>query len=105
MASVLLRPKLVPTTPQALSMGIHESQSLFWERMVALGLPFCKYMTAGKVRRGTWNSLNRAPTTGIHPPGQCLVARLALLINVQLNIFCCHSGPPLHHPQQRPIKP
>ncbi|KIZ02696.1 carboxypeptidase Taq [Monoraphidium neglectum] len=35
----------------ALSMGIHESQSLFWERMVALGLPFCKYMTAGKIRK------------------------------------------------------
>lgn len=34
----------------ALSMGIHESQSLLWERMVALGLPFCKYMS-GKVRK------------------------------------------------------
>jgi carboxypeptidase Taq len=34
---------------QALSMGIHESQSLLWERMVALGLPFCNYIN-GKVR-------------------------------------------------------
>lgn len=31
-------------------MGIHESQSLLWERMVALGEPFCKYMS-GKVNR------------------------------------------------------
>jgi Zn-dependent M32 family carboxypeptidase len=30
-------------------MGIHESQSLLWERMVALGLPFCNYIN-GKVR-------------------------------------------------------
>lgn len=35
---------------QALSMGIHESQSLLWERMVALGLPFAKYVT-GKIRK------------------------------------------------------
>ncbi|KAI8464429.1 MAG: putative carboxypeptidase [Monoraphidium minutum] len=34
----------------ALSMGIHESQSLLWERMVALGQPFCHYM-AGKVHK------------------------------------------------------
>ncbi len=29
---------------QALSMGVHESQSLLWERMVALGRPFCHYL-------------------------------------------------------------
>ena len=28
----------------AMSMGIHESQSLLWERMVALGLPFQSYL-------------------------------------------------------------
>eukprot|EP00775_Hariotina_reticulata_P006119 gene6119-6358_t len=28
----------------ALSMGIHESQSLFWERMVGLGLPFAQWL-------------------------------------------------------------
>lgn len=28
----------------AMSMGMHESQSLLWERMVALGLPFQKYL-------------------------------------------------------------
>lgn len=28
----------------ALSMGVHESQSLLWERMVALGLPFQNYL-------------------------------------------------------------
>ena len=28
----------------ALSMGVHESQSLLWERMVALSLPFAKYL-------------------------------------------------------------
>ncbi|MEK9628936.1 MAG: carboxypeptidase M32, partial [Nitrospinota bacterium] len=27
---------------EALTMGIHESQSLFWERMIAQSLPFCK---------------------------------------------------------------
>jgi hypothetical protein len=41
----------------ALSMGVHESQSLLWERMVALSQPFCKYIN-GKVRaraaRGRW---------------------------------------------------
>jgi len=26
-------------------MGVHESQSLLWERMVALSLPFAKYLT------------------------------------------------------------
>ena len=33
-----------PTTPtlQAMSMGVHESQSLLWERMVALQPPFSK---------------------------------------------------------------
>lgn len=31
-------------------MGIHESQSLLWERMVALSPPFSKYIV-GKVRR------------------------------------------------------
>jgi Zn-dependent M32 family carboxypeptidase len=30
---------------QALSMGVHESQSLFWERMVAKSLPFWKWAT------------------------------------------------------------
>ena len=25
-------------------MGVHESQSLLWERMVALGLPFSRYL-------------------------------------------------------------
>jgi carboxypeptidase Taq len=29
---------------QALSMGVHESQSLLWERMVALSLPFSSYL-------------------------------------------------------------
>ena len=28
----------------ALSMGVHESQSLLWERMVGLSLPFAKYL-------------------------------------------------------------
>lgn len=27
-------------------MGIHESQSLLWERMVALSQPFAEYITA-----------------------------------------------------------
>ncbi|KAK9815482.1 hypothetical protein WJX72_004432 [[Myrmecia] bisecta] len=31
---------------QAMSMGIHESQSLFWERMVALSEPFSHYLSA-----------------------------------------------------------
>ena len=30
---------------QALSLGIHESQSLLWERMVALSQPFAEYLT------------------------------------------------------------
>lgn len=30
---------------QALSMGVHESQSLLWERMVALSEPFAAYLT------------------------------------------------------------
>ena len=34
---------------QALSMGIHESQSLLWERMVALSAPFAQYIM-GKVQ-------------------------------------------------------
>ena len=29
---------------EALSMGVHESQSLLWERMVALSLPFAHYL-------------------------------------------------------------
>ena len=29
---------------QALSMGMHESQSLLWERMVALSPAFCHYL-------------------------------------------------------------
>ncbi|KAK9833280.1 hypothetical protein WJX81_002396 [Elliptochloris bilobata] len=29
---------------EALSMGVHESQSLLWERMVALGRPFSRYL-------------------------------------------------------------
>jgi hypothetical protein len=37
-----------PIGIQALSMGVHESQSLLWERMVALGLPFSQYIS-GKV--------------------------------------------------------
>lgn len=28
---------------ESLTMGIHESQSLFWERMIAQGKPFCSY--------------------------------------------------------------
>jgi hypothetical protein len=52
-ASTLTLKPLLPCPPpqKALSMGIHESQSLLWERMVALGPPFCKYMT-GKARLG-----------------------------------------------------
>ena len=30
---------------QALSMGVHESQSLLWERMVGLSMPFARYLT------------------------------------------------------------
>ena len=29
---------------EALSMGVHESQSLLWERMVGLSRPFCTYL-------------------------------------------------------------
>ena len=29
---------------QALSLGVHESQSLLWERMVALSKPFSQYL-------------------------------------------------------------
>ena len=29
---------------QAAGMGVHESQSLLWERMVALGRPFAAYL-------------------------------------------------------------
>ena len=29
---------------EALSMGVHESQSLLWERMVALSQPFAQYL-------------------------------------------------------------
>lgn len=29
---------------EAMSMGVHESQSLLWERMVGLSLPFQKYL-------------------------------------------------------------
>lgn len=29
---------------EPLSTGVHESQSLLWERMVAGGLPFCHYL-------------------------------------------------------------
>ena len=29
---------------EALSMGVHESQSLLWERMVALSQPFAHYL-------------------------------------------------------------
>ena len=32
----------LPVT-ESLTMGIHESQSLFWERMIAQGKPFCRY--------------------------------------------------------------
>jgi carboxypeptidase Taq len=28
----------------AAGMAVHESQSLLWERMVALGLPFCTFL-------------------------------------------------------------
>ena len=34
----------LPACAQALSMGVHESQSLLWERMVALSLPFSRYL-------------------------------------------------------------
>ena len=33
-----------PMPDQALSMGVHESQSLLWERMVALSRPFAAYL-------------------------------------------------------------
>jgi len=33
-----------PRGAQAMSMGVHESQSLLWERMVALGRPFARYL-------------------------------------------------------------
>lgn len=29
---------------EALSMGVHESQSLFWERMIGLNINFCKFI-------------------------------------------------------------
>lgn len=32
----------LPVT-ESLTMGIHESQSLFWERMIAQGKPFCRH--------------------------------------------------------------
>lgn len=35
----------VPAT-ESLTMGIHESQSLFWERMIAQGKPFCSHYFA-----------------------------------------------------------
>ena len=34
---------------RAVSMGVHESQSLFWERHVALSRPFWSF-AGGKVR-------------------------------------------------------
>ncbi len=36
---------LPPNSPaQALGMGVHESQSLLWERMVGLSRPFAAYL-------------------------------------------------------------
>lgn len=35
---------------EALSMGVHESQSLFWERHIGLSRPFWRY-AGGKVRK------------------------------------------------------
>lgn len=35
----------LPVT-ESLTMGIHESQSLFWERMIAQGKPFCRHYFA-----------------------------------------------------------
>lgn len=41
-----LRPCRLDGLPvnSAMSMGVHESQSLLWERMVALSKPFAKYL-------------------------------------------------------------
>lgn len=36
---------MITAVLQALSMGIHESQSLLWERMVGLSEPFSQYLT------------------------------------------------------------
>ncbi|GBF90989.1 hypothetical protein Rsub_03844 [Raphidocelis subcapitata] len=46
----------------ALSMGVHESQSLLWERMVALSPPFAQYIS-GKIRK-------HFPSFPERPPGQ-----------------------------------
>lgn len=45
---------------KALSMGVHESQSLFWERMVALSLPFMKYLLP-KIRKEFPDFPDRTP--------------------------------------------
>ena len=54
---------------QALSMGVHESQSLLWERMVALSLPFSRYL---------------APK---------LAAAFPQLGNLQVRPAACYHGP------------
>jgi len=44
---------------QALSMGVHESQSLFWERMIGKSLPFWKWATP-KLQEA-YGSFNHTP--------------------------------------------
>lgn len=44
----------------ALSMGVHESQSLLWERMVGLSKPFAHYLLPLlQVRRGSETNCGR----------------------------------------------
>ena len=54
-------------------MGIHESQSLLWERMVALGLPFAKYVSGKVCGAGCWGGPMRVTTCLLglfgFPPG------------------------------------
>ena len=52
-----------------MSMGVHESQSLLWERMVALGRPFARYLAPklSKAFPQLSNSLNPDTLYGGRP--------------------------------------
>ena len=63
---------------QAMSMGVHESQSLLWERMVALGRPFSRYLAPKLAAAFPQLSDKLSPDTlygtspGINPPPRCI---------------------------------
>ena len=74
-------------------MGVHESQSLLWERMVGLSPPFCSYFL--DKAKGRFPSLAQADSTALYQASPTCACACTMQVRASRGVACIErfSGP------------